>query len=107
MSIYRSLLLVLVLLVACSARPINPGKIIVALNCGTKDSEVDSFDKSFKYKAVSAFVSGDSVEVDYQTNDEAKDADIKYFLHKPDLLFRKGFICTSDIPTRRCYMLCL
>jgi hypothetical protein len=78
MSIDRSLLLVLVLLAACySARPINPSKIIVALNCGTKDAEVDSFDKTFKYKADSSFVTGDSVEVDYQTNDEARDADIR------------------------------
>ena len=107
MSIYRSLLLLLALLAACSARPINPGKIIAALNCGTKDAEVDSFDKSFKYKADSAFVSGDSVEVDYQTNDEAKDSDIKYPPHKPDSPSRRGSTCTSVIPTRRCPTLSL
>ena len=101
MSIYRSLLLVLAILAACSARPINPGKIIAALNCGTKDAEVDSFDKSFKYKADSSFVSGDSVEVDYQTNDEAKDADIRYPSIQSDSPSRRGFTCTSAIPIRR------
>lgn len=101
MSIYRSLLLVLALLIACSARPINPGKIIAALNCGTKDAEVDSFDKSFKYKADSGLVSGDSVEVDYQTNEEAKEADIKYPFHELDSPSRRGYTCTSAIPIRK------
>lgn len=37
-------------IIQITAKPLIGNKVIVALNCGTKDAEVDSIDKSFKYK---------------------------------------------------------
>jgi hypothetical protein len=71
-------LLLALLLSSALGKPIVASKVILALNCGSKDQEVDSIDKSFKYKPDDSFVTGKSVDVDYHTNDEAKEADIKY-----------------------------
>ncbi len=69
----RSTILVLLFLFAqLHSKPLVPSKVIVALNCGSKDQEVDSLDKTFKYKPDESFVTGKSVDVDYHTNDEAK-----------------------------------
>jgi hypothetical protein len=47
------LLLALGLLVLGTvSKPIVAGKVIVALNCGSKDEVVDSHDKVFKYQGV-------------------------------------------------------
>lgn len=47
-------ILVLIALIAIQiyAKPMVANKIVVALNCGSKDEVVDSHDKSFKYQAV-------------------------------------------------------
>ena len=46
-------LFIVLSLLACSiAKPIIANKVIIALNCGSKDQEVDSMDKVVKYKPV-------------------------------------------------------
>lgn len=40
------------LLGAGLAKPMVASKILLALNCGTKDQVVESFDKNFKYQPV-------------------------------------------------------
>lgn len=54
----RSLLLslLLALLIAETVtKPIVANKVVVALNCGSKDEVVDSHDKVFKYQGVLRF----------------------------------------------------
>lgn len=45
-------LLLAAFLAVTLTKPIVPGKVILALNCGTKDEVVDSYDKAFKYQGV-------------------------------------------------------
>lgn len=45
--------LLLTLLISQTAtKPIVGNKVVVALNCGSKDEVVESHDKSFKYQGV-------------------------------------------------------
>lgn len=51
----RVLLTVLLVgVLACSvvAKPMVASKVVVALNCGSKDETVESYDKLFKYQGV-------------------------------------------------------
>jgi hypothetical protein len=89
------------LVCASLGKAIVGSKVIVALNCGSKDQEVESIDKSFKYKADEGFVSGKSVDVDYHTNDEAKENDIKYPSPHAGSPSRSVSTCTSGTPTTR------
>lgn len=52
-------------------------------------------------------MSGKSVDVDYHTNDEAKETDIKYLLFHSDIPSRKECICTRGIPMMKWSILCL
>lgn len=75
----RSLLLsflVIFLITEAVTKPIVANKVVVALNCGSKDEVVESHDKVFKYQGDESYVSGKSVPVDYNSNDAAKEADI-------------------------------
>ena len=50
-TLFLPLLLVLIALKTV-AKPIVGSKVVVALNCGSKDEVVESHDKAFKYQAV-------------------------------------------------------
>lgn len=39
-----------------TSKPIVSGKVIIALNCGSKDEVVESHDKVFKYQGVKVFL---------------------------------------------------
>ena len=44
--------LMVVIVLEAAAKPIVSSKLVVALNCGSKDEVVDSHDKVFQYKGV-------------------------------------------------------
>lgn len=50
MSIELKIIIVLLLACASISKPAIANKVILALNCGSKDQEVESADKIFKYK---------------------------------------------------------
>lgn len=75
----RTTLLLTVVLLVVSA-PLNPKKVIAAINCGS--SEVISSSEGIKYTSDANIVEGDSREADYTTNSALEDVDIKFTFDK-------------------------
>jgi hypothetical protein len=60
--------------------PLNPKKVVVAVNCGSSDGLVGS--DGIKYSADVNFVDGDTREADYTTNSALENLDLKYTFDK-------------------------
>jgi len=74
------------------------GKVILALNCGSKDEVVDSHDKVFKYQAVCL-----SLLRTKSTSQASLFQSTTIPMRKPPhptffILSRRGYTCTRDIP---------
>ena len=83
------------------------GKVILALNCGSKDEVVDSHDKVFKYQGVSLSRFRTKSTSQASLSQSTITPTRKPRLQTSSTLLRRGSSCTRDTPTSRWSTLCL
>lgn len=79
-------LLALALLASCA--PLNPKKVLAAINCGSSSISLPATE-GFRYVPDIKFVDGDIHEADYTLNDVLSDSDIKYTFEKDVYMYER------------------
>jgi hypothetical protein len=85
---FFKLALLMILAVVLEALPLNPKKVVLAINCGTSTVGV-SASEGFRYQPDNKYVEGDSHEADYTVNDATLDADIKYTFERDVYMYER------------------
>lgn len=78
----------LTLLVLATSAPLNPKKVLAALNCGSGSVSLPATE-GFRYVPDIRSVDGDIHEADYTLNDVLSDADIKYTFEKDVYMYER------------------
>jgi hypothetical protein len=80
------LALLVIMVVVLKALPLDPKKVVSAINCGSSTVTLPT-SEGFRYQPDTKYVEGDSHEADYTVNDAVSDADIKYTFEREVYLY--------------------
>lgn len=99
-----ALAVTLALALCAAALPLDPKKVVVAINCGSSTVSLPCTE-GFRYQPDSKYVEGDSHEADYTVSDATSDADIKYTFDRDVYMYERHTYSqmTYRLPVRQGY----